>query len=82
MKPGSQRQVELRCPRCLVREGIDMDMPLFDKDRMNTIVLRCSFCRCCAKKKGQRLNAQFREKYRDRMIRITDFLDSRILGAI
>ena len=41
------------------------------KGRLNYRGLRCSFVG--DKKEVQRLNTQFREKYIDRMMRITDF---------
>jgi hypothetical protein len=53
----------------MMRE-IDMDM-LYDKEKDEYYCLRCSFIG--DEKEVKRLNAQFRDKYRDRMIRITDF---------
>jgi hypothetical protein len=49
---------------------IDMDM-LYDTEKNEYYCLRCSFTG--DEQEVQRLNAQFREKYRDRMTRITDF---------
>jgi hypothetical protein len=49
---------------------IDMDM-LYDRDTNEYYCLRCSFTG--NEKDIQHLNAQFREKYRDRMVRITNF---------
>jgi hypothetical protein len=49
---------------------IDMDM-LYDRDAGEYYCLRCSFTGDEAE--VLRLNAQFREKYRDRTRRITDF---------
>jgi hypothetical protein len=69
MAQGRKGKLNYRCPRCLMRE-IDMDM-LYDKDEDEYYCLRCSFTG--SENEVQRLNAQFREKYRDRMIRITDF---------
>jgi len=69
MAQGRKGKLNYRCPRCLMRE-IDMDM-LYDKDLDEYYCLRCSFTGNEAKVK--RLNAQFREKYRDRQNRITEF---------
>ena len=69
MAQGRKGKLNYRCPRCLMRE-IDMDM-LYDKDEDEYYCLRCSFTG--SENEVQRLNAQFREKYRARMIRITDF---------
>jgi len=49
---------------------IDMDM-LYDKDKDEYYCLRCSFVG--NEKEVQRLNAQFREKYLSRTVRITEF---------
>jgi hypothetical protein len=49
---------------------IDMDM-LYDKDTGEYYCLRCSFTG--DEDEVKRLNAQFREKYLDRLNRITDF---------
>ena len=62
-------KLNYRCPRCLMRE-IDMDM-LYDTEKNEYYCLRCSFTGDEIEIK--RLNAQFREKYRDRMKRITEF---------
>jgi hypothetical protein len=69
MAQGRKGKLNYRCPRCLMRE-IDMDL-LYDKDQDEYYCLRCSFSG--DEMEVQRLNAQFREKYRDRIIRITDF---------
>ena len=44
---------------------------LYDRDKDEYYCLRCSFVG--GEKKVQRLNAQFREKYLDRMKHITEF---------
>jgi hypothetical protein len=62
MAQGRKGRLNYRCPRCLMRE-IDMDM-LYDKVKDEYYCLRCSFV-------GD--EAQFREKYINRMIRITEF---------
>lgn len=49
---------------------IDMDM-LYDRDADEYYCLRCSFVG--KEQEVQRLNAQFREKYLSRTVRITDF---------
>jgi hypothetical protein len=49
---------------------IDMDL-LYDRDNEEYYCVRCSFTGNEAE--VRRLNAQFREKYRDRMRRITEF---------
>jgi hypothetical protein len=49
---------------------IDMDM-LFDSEKSEYYCLRCSFVG--PESEVQRLNAQFRAKYLDRTVRITDF---------
>jgi len=49
---------------------IDMDM-LYDRDADEYYCLRCSFTG--NEKEVQRLNAQFRDKYRARGERITNF---------
>jgi hypothetical protein len=69
MAQGRKGKLNYRCPRCLMRE-IDMDM-LYDRDQDEYYCLRCSFTG--NETEVQRLNAQFREKYRARMKRITDF---------
>jgi hypothetical protein len=69
MAQGRKGKLNFRCPRCLMRE-IDMDM-LFDRDMDEYYCLRCSFTG--NEKEILRLNIQFREKYRDRTKRITDF---------
>lgn len=69
MAQGRKGKLNYRCPRCLMRE-IDMDM-LFDTESGEYYCLRCSFTG--TEKEVKRLNAQFREKYRDRIIRITEF---------
>ena len=69
MAQGRKGRLNYRCPRCLMRE-IDMDM-LYDRDKDEYYCLRCSFVG--DEKEVQRLNAQFREKYLNRIIRITEF---------
>ncbi len=69
MAQGRKGKLNFRCPRCLMRE-IDMDM-LYDKDTGEYYCLRCSFTG--DEHEITRLNAQFREKYLDRLKRITDF---------
>ena len=69
MAQGRKGKLNYRCPRCLMRE-IDMDM-LYDRGRGEYYCLRCSFTGNEAE--VLRLNAQFREKYRGRGVRITDF---------
>lgn len=69
MAQGRKGKLNYRCPRCLMRE-IDMDM-LYDSERNEFYCLRCSFIG--GEIEVLRLNAQFREKYLDRLIRITDF---------
>jgi predicted RNA-binding Zn-ribbon protein involved in translation (DUF1610 family) len=69
MAQGRKGKLNYRCPRCLMRE-IDMDM-LYDEDRDEYYCLRCSFTG--NEDEVKRLNQQFREKYRDRLTRITDF---------
>ncbi len=49
---------------------IDMDM-LYDRDRDEYYCLRCSFTG--DEQEVLRLNAQFREKYQNRMKRTTEF---------
>jgi hypothetical protein len=49
---------------------IDMDM-LYDREKDEYYCLRCSFTG--NEQEVLRLNAQFREKYRSRALRITDF---------
>ena len=69
MAQGRKGKLNYRCPRCLMRE-IDMDM-LFDAGTGEYYCLRCSFVG--RESEVQRLNAQFRAKYLDRAVRITDF---------
>ena len=69
MAQGRKGKLNYRCPRCMMRE-IDMDM-LYDKDRDEYYCLRCSFTG--GEAEILRLHAQFRDKYRDRKRRITDF---------
>ena len=69
MAQGRKGKLNYRCPRCLMRE-IDMDM-LYDEDRDEYYCLRCSFTG--DENEVKRLNQQFREKFRDRLTRITDF---------
>ncbi len=69
MAQGTKGRLNYRCPRCLMRE-IDMDM-LYDKEKDEYYCLRCSFTG--NEQEVIRLNAQFREKYRARTIRITEF---------
>jgi predicted RNA-binding Zn-ribbon protein involved in translation (DUF1610 family) len=68
MAQGRKGKLNYRCPRCLMRE-IDMDM-LYDKETDEYYCLRCSFTG--KESEVQRLNGQFREKYRDRSTRITE----------
>ena len=69
MAQGRKGKLNYRCPRCMMRE-IDMDM-LYDSEKEEYYCLRCSFTGNEAEVKH--LNAQFREKYLDRMTRITEF---------
>ena len=69
MAQGVKGKLNYRCPRCLMRE-IDMDM-LYDKEKEEYYCIRCSFVGNEAEVK--RINQQFREKYVDRIKRITDF---------
>ena len=69
MSQGCKGRLNYRCPRCLMRE-IDMDM-LYDRDKDEYYCLRCSFTG--NEQEVLRLNAQFREKYRSRTTRITEF---------
>ncbi len=69
MAQGRKGKLNYRCPRCLMRE-IDMDM-LYDKDKDEYYCLRCSFVG--NEQEILRLNAQFREKYLARTIRIKKF---------
>ena len=69
MAQGRKGKLNFRCPRCLMRE-IDMDM-LYDSEQEEYYCLRCSFTGNEAE--VLRLNAQFREKYRDRTKRILDY---------
>jgi predicted RNA-binding Zn-ribbon protein involved in translation (DUF1610 family) len=69
MAQGRKGKLNYRCPRCLARE-IDMDM-LYDNEKTEYYCLRCSFTG--NETEVKQLNQQFREKYRDRLLRITDF---------
>jgi hypothetical protein len=69
MAQGRKGKLNYRGPRCLMRE-IDMNM-LYDRDKGEYYCLRCSFTG--NEPEVLRLNAQFRDKYRDRMKRIADF---------
>jgi hypothetical protein len=69
MAQGRKGKLNYRCPRCLMRE-IDMDM-LYDRDKAEYYCLRCSFVG--DEPEVLRLNALFREKYRARTTRITEF---------
>jgi hypothetical protein len=69
MAQGRKGKVNYRCPRCLMRE-IDMDM-LYDQVKQEYYCLGCSFFGY--EQEVIRLNAQFREKYHDRIKRITGF---------
>ncbi|MFH1523437.1 MAG: hypothetical protein ABIF04_00560 [Chloroflexota bacterium] len=69
MAQGRKGKLNYRCPRCLMRE-IDMDM-LYDREADEYYCLRCSFTG--NEKEILRLNTQFRDKYRDRAKRITEF---------
>lgn len=69
MAQGRKGRLNYRCPRCLMRE-IDMDM-LYDRDKDEYYCLRCSFTG--NEREVLRLNTEFREKYRSRMIRIIEF---------
>lgn len=69
MAQGRKGKLNYRCPRCLMRE-IDMDM-LFDHEKNEYYCLRCSFTG--DEHEVKRLNQEFREKYRDRLNRFTDF---------
>lgn len=69
MAQGRKGKLNYRCPRCLGRE-IDMDM-LYDTELEEYYCLRCSFTG--DETEIKKLNAEFREKYRDRTRRITDF---------
>lgn len=69
MAQGRKGKLNYRCPRCLMRE-IDMDM-LYDRDKDEYYCLRCSFTG--NEQEVQCLNAQFREKYRQRSKRIVDY---------
>ena len=69
MAQGRKGRLNYRCPRCLMRE-IDLDM-LYDRDKDEYYCLRCSFSG--NEQEVLRLNAQFREKYRSRKIRIIEF---------
>jgi hypothetical protein len=69
MAQGVKGKLNYRCPRCLMRE-IDMDM-LYDKEKGEYYCLRCSFVG--NEEEVKRINQQFREKYVDRIKRITDF---------
>ncbi len=69
MAQGRKGRLNYRCPRCLMRE-IDMDM-LYDRERNEYYCLRCSFTG--DEHEVLRVYAQFREKYRNRTIRIREF---------
>ena len=69
MPQGRKGKVNYRCPVCFDREW-DIDM-LFDNKKDEYYCLRCSFTG--NEQEVQRLNAQFREKYRQRSKRIVDF---------
>ena len=69
MAQGVKGKLNYRCPRCLMRE-IDMDM-LYDKEKDEYYCIRCSFVG--NEEEVKRINQQFREKYVDRIKRITDF---------
>jgi hypothetical protein len=69
MAQGRKSRLNYRCPRCLERE-IDMDL-LYDREKDEYYCLRCSFTG--NESEIRRLNSLFREKYRDRKKRITDF---------
>jgi hypothetical protein len=69
MAQGRKGRLNYRCPRCLMRE-IDMDM-LYDNEADEYYCLRCSFVG--NEQEILRLNAEFRDKYRDRLKRITEF---------
>ncbi len=69
MAQGRKGKLNYRCPRCLMRE-IDMDL-LYDGNADEYYCIRCSFTG--NEREVLRLNAQFREKYRDRLNRITEF---------
>ena len=69
MAQGRKGKLNYRCPRCLMRE-IDMDM-LYDAEKDEYYCLRCSFTG--DEQEVLRLNAQFREKYHFRAVRITNF---------
>ena len=69
MAQGRKGKLNYRCPRCLMRE-IDMNM-LYDQVKDECYCLRCSFTG--SEEEILRLDTLFREKYRDRMRRITNF---------
>jgi len=69
MAQGRKGKLNYRCPRCMMRE-IDMDL-LYDRSLGEYYCLRCSFTG--SENDIILLNAQFREKYKDRTKRITDF---------
>ncbi len=69
MAQGRKGRLNYRCPRCLARE-IDMDM-LFDPEKQEYYCIRCSFTG--DEQEVIRLNEQFKEKYKMRSVRITDF---------
>lgn len=69
MAQGVKGKLNYRCSRCLMRE-IDVDM-LYDKEKYEYYYIRCSFVG--NKDDVRRINQQFREKYIDRIRRITDF---------
>ena len=69
MAQGRKGKMNYRCPRCMMRE-IDMDL-LYDRDKDEYYCLRCSFVG--NEQEILRLAAQFREKYKERAKRITEF---------
>lgn len=69
MAQGRKGKLNFRCPACLTRE-IDMDM-LYDTTADEYYCLRCSFNGKEAEVTAA--NARFREKYKLRTERITDF---------
>lgn len=69
MSQGRKGKLNYRCPRCMMRE-IDMDM-LFDSEKGEYYCLRCSFTG--NEIEIQRLNQEFKDKYKLRIARITSF---------
>jgi hypothetical protein len=69
MAQGRKGKLNYRCPRCMMRE-IDMDM-LYDQEADEYYCIRCSFTG--NEKEVLRLNDLFRQKYLDRLTRITEF---------